>query len=96
MLGRPGTIRAGVGEDLGRGVIEVLGLHRVDDGDIVGDRAHVRQEFGDSVPDWPWLELPLGAEHFLRAPSSMKAKRLPFMTYDSGGVCPSSSCSFGL
>ena len=38
---------AGVHEDLGRRVVELRGVHRAQDGDVVGDRPQVRQQLGD-------------------------------------------------
>ena len=44
MLGRPGMLGAGQEQRDGRGVIDRVGVHRVDEADVVGDRAGVRQE----------------------------------------------------
>ena len=49
MLGRPAMLRAGVHEGVGRVVIDLLGLHRADDADVVGDLGVVRQEVADRL-----------------------------------------------
>ena len=39
--------RAGVEEQLGRRMVELVGVHRLDDGDVVDDAAEVRPELAD-------------------------------------------------
>ena len=49
MLGRPAMLRAGVHEGVGRVVVDLLGLHRADDADVVGDVGDVRQPVADRL-----------------------------------------------
>ena len=59
---------AGVHEDLRRRVVELVGLHRADDRDVVGDRREVRQQLGDLGARLPVpLELERRAEQLRRA-----------------------------
>ena len=48
--GPAGDRRARVHERVGRVVVDLLGLHRADDADVVGDAADVREEVADRLP----------------------------------------------
>src|SRR6185503_5109888 len=41
------TTKACMQEELGRGVVELLRVYRLDDGKLIGDRGHPRQELRD-------------------------------------------------
>ncbi len=49
---RRAAVARGAGEDvkLGGRVVELIGMHRSDDGDVVGDLAHAGQELADRLP----------------------------------------------
>ena len=47
MLGRPGSSAAGQEERDRRRVIHRVGVHRLDEAEVVGDRRRVRQEVAD-------------------------------------------------
>ncbi len=47
--GPAGDARARVHERVGRVVIDLLGLHRADDADVVGDAGDVRQQLADAL-----------------------------------------------
>jgi len=59
MLGRPNCWDPVVHEDLGRGVVERVGVQRFDDGDVVRHLRQVRQQlrqFGPALPVFGKLE----------------------------------------
>ena len=67
-----GDRRARVHERVRRVVVDLIGVHRADDADVVGDRADVRQELGDLLPRLAVLrELgTAGRRHFSSCPCS--------------------------
>jgi len=61
----PETGRAGIEEQLGGRVVELIGVHRLDDGDVVGDVLEVRQEFAHPRSRFAaLLEFVRRAQHF--------------------------------
>ena len=55
MLGRPLMIEPAVHERVRRVVVDLLGRHRADDADLVGDPGDVREQVGDLLPRLPVL-----------------------------------------
>ena len=46
----PGNLRTGIHKHVRRVVVDRVGVHRLDDGDVVDDRAGVRQQFAEPGP----------------------------------------------
>ena len=95
MLGRPLMIEPAVHEGVGRVVVDLLGLHRADDADVVGDPGDVREQVGDFLARFAvLLELarrPAGLQRVFCSCASCWP-----LVNDSGNGLPCSSFSFGL